>query len=128
MVRRFLLLAGVLVVGCSNKLTGELTYKGKSFVPIRCSNMQRIGQRGVELEDASYRRVRIIERPDGGADAYWFSDSSGKGIKFGDCAKLTLNEQNSSVNKVHNVMGKVKLECEKSDDELTGTVTFENCH
>ncbi len=128
MVRRLLPLLAVALLGCSNKLTGSLDVGGKTFTPTSCSNMQRIGQSGVELSDEGGRRVRIIERADGGADVFWFTSSSGKGTKFGDCATLTIRPQNSSVNKVTNVMGKAKVDCHKGDDEVSGTVTFENCH
>lgn len=128
MVLRALPLLAVLVLGCTNKLTGSVEVDGKTFKPTACYNMQRIGQSGVELEDDSSHRIRVIERPDGGADVFYFTSSSGKGQKFGDCATLTLKGQNSTVNKVKNVMGKVKFDCHKDDEEISGSVTFENCH
>lgn len=118
----------VLLAGCSNKLSGSLEHGGEAFTPTSCENLARVSQRGVELIDARNHRVRIVERVDGSADAYWFEEAGGKGTKFSDCATLTIKDQSSTVNKMRNVMGKAKLDCRKGDNELTGTVTFENCH
>lgn len=128
MTRRLIVLLFVTVCGCSNKLTGSLEINGKSFTPTACENLVRIGQRGVELRDESSRKVRLIERPDGGADVYWFPSGSGKGTKYADCATLTLETQSSKINNVKNIKGKAKLDCSKDDDGLSGSVTFENCH
>ncbi len=127
-MRALLLLLPVVAFGCSTKLSGSISLSEGKFVPTSCQSMARIGQRGVELEDDKGRRVRLIELPDGSADAFWFEGSSGKGKKFGDCVTLSVKDQNSTVNKVKNVMGKAELDCHKGDNELTGTVTFENCH
>jgi hypothetical protein len=125
---RVLLLTAIIALGCSNKISGSLEVKGKTFKPTGCNNLARMSLRGVELEDEGYRRVRVVERADGGADVYWMGTSTEKGEKFKDCATLSLKNQNSSVNKVTNVMGSVKLDCHKDDEEITGSVTFENCH
>lgn len=124
---RFAWTLAVVAIGCSNKLSGSLDINGNTFTPTSCENLQRIGQRGVELHDDAYKKIRIVERPDGSADVYWFA-SSGKGTKIADCATLTVRDQNSTVNKVKNIMGTAKLDCSKGDDEIKGNVTFENCH
>lgn len=128
MARTLLLLLPIVAFGCSNKLSGSISLSEGKFVPTSCQNMARIGQRGVELADDESRRLRLIELPDGSADAYWFEGSSGKGKKLSDCVTLSVQDQKSTVNKVRNVMGKAELDCHRGDDELTGTVTFENCH
>jgi len=68
----------ITLCGCSNKLSGSLEINGKSFTPTACENLVRIGQRGVELRGESSRKVRLIERPDGGADVYWVPRGSGR--------------------------------------------------
>ena len=127
-MRALLLLLPIVAFGCSNELSGSISLSEGKFVPTSCQNLVRIGQRGVELEDDKSRRVRLIELPDGSADAIWFEGSSGKGKKFSDCVTLSVRDQKSTVNKVKNVMGEAELDCQKGDDELSGKVTFENCH
>lgn len=114
------------LAGCTNKLEGSLDVDGTKFRPTSCRSLGPMGAMGVELEADDGRRFRFAERTDGTSDALFFAAGKKKGTRLGDCVNLTVAKQNSTVNKVTNVEGKVVADC--TDPEVKGTVTFQNCH
>ncbi|MBL8720096.1 MAG: hypothetical protein JNL79_29185 [Myxococcales bacterium] len=123
---RALLLLVLPLAGCVAKLEGSIDLDGKTFRATSCRSLAPMGFQGVELEAADGARLRVVERADGDAEVFYFAASKNKGKKYGACATMKIQKQNSSVNKVTNVEGRVKLDC--PDADAKGEIKFENCH
>ena len=118
----------VVVTACTAKLSSTATLDGQPFTPIECRNGSALGFVGVELRDAQSRKVRLVAQPDGQAQAYVFAANATTGALIGACGPLTLENQDSRVNKVRNIEGKATLSCTGKEGALTGEITFANCH
>ncbi|MBK7400069.1 MAG: hypothetical protein IPJ34_28410 [Myxococcales bacterium] len=123
---RALLLLVLPLAGCTAKLEGSIDLDGKTFRAPSCRSLTPMGYTGVELEAADGARLRVVERADGDAEVFYFAASKNKGKSYGACATMKIQKQNSSVNKVTNVEGRVKLDC--PDADAKGEIKFENCH
>jgi len=121
LVRTALLL---LLVACSNKLSGELTVDGTPFTLSSCRSGKVYNVVGVELVAEDGRKLRLGVRPDGQAEAFVLAAGAPTGDSLGPCGALTVSDQNSTVNGVRNVQGSATLDCSR----VKGKLTFENCH
>lgn len=131
---RRIILAATIVVGslsfaaCKAKLTGHVTIDGASFNATSCRSGAALGFSGVELSDASQRRVRLLLQADGTCTAAVFSPGAVKGDSLGTCGALEIHMQNSRINNVQNVRGEADLSCKAGGHELIGKLDFANCH
>jgi hypothetical protein len=113
---------------CSNKLDGAASVYGKPFAPTSCHSGQRWNFVGVELEADDGRRLRVAQTTSGGGDVYVFDAYQDRGDQLGECATLDVERQHSTINDITNVEGRVAFACKTDRGEVTGTVSFENCH
>src|SRR5262249_51629205 len=105
-------LALVALPACSNKLSGEATVDGKAFVPDTRRSGQRWGAAGVEIEAKDGRRLRAAQTVDGGGMIVVFAPGADRGTTLGACADLKVEKQNSTINSITNVQGKIALHCQ----------------
>ena len=73
------------LVGCTAKVTGTLQVDGTSFAVGQCRSGQAFGFSGIELADATGRRLRLLANPDGTCTAALFSGNSSTGDRLGQC-------------------------------------------
>lgn len=116
------------LLGCSNKLEGDIEVDGEEFELDSCRSGQVYGFVGVELEAEDGRRLRIVNTPTGEPVAVVLPSGSSSGVEVGTCGSFRIERQNSTVNNVTNVEGSADLECEGNGHSVKGTVEFENCH
>ncbi|MDP3276459.1 MAG: hypothetical protein Q8Q09_14775 [Deltaproteobacteria bacterium] len=115
------------LAGCSNKLTGSLTIDARVFRPTSCNSGQALGFAGVELHaDDDDRRVRIVSLPTTQTQVVVLG--GGTIVQLSNCGLMNLETQNSTVNDVRNVRGNVMLQCTDGVHNVSGAITFENCH
>lgn len=126
MAPRALLLLVLPLAGCVAKLEGSIDLDGKTFRATSCRSLAPMGFQGVELEAADGARLRVAEHANGDAEVFYFAAGKNKSKAFGACATMKIQKQSSSVNKVTNVEGRVKLDC--PDFDAKGEIKFENCH
>jgi hypothetical protein len=116
----------IVVAACSAKLSGSIELDGAKFEVASCKSGAPMGFAGVELADGTDTRLRLVAVPDGSVDAIVFKHSD-KGDDLGSCGTLQVHPQNSTINNVTNVEGRVSLTCDGSH-KVTGSLEFSNCH
>jgi hypothetical protein len=121
-------LATLSLVGCQSKVTGTLEVDGSSFAVQQCRSGQAFGFSGIELTDATGRRLRLLANADGTCTAALFKGDSPTGDQLGQCGTLTMEAQSSRINSITNVKGTAKLACEAVTHKVAGNLEFENCH
>lgn len=136
----FSILGGVIILGglitffvlsiAVNKIDGNIQMDGAQFVAQKCNSGNVFSFSGVQLTDASGRRIRVISDPVSGATkvAFFNSLSQTVGEDLGPCAKITMQPQISTVNGIKNQRGTATFSCTSGVRKITGTVTFSNCH
>ncbi|MGE0872444.1 MAG: hypothetical protein AB7P03_28070 [Kofleriaceae bacterium] len=117
----------VLVTGCSNKLSGDLTIDGTAVTLDSCRSGQIYGFAGVELVTTAGLKLRLVGNPDGTANAL-VSMGEKTFAEIGKCGPMDNQPQSSTINDVRNVMGNARLDCEGSGHTIKGTINWENCH
>lgn len=121
-------LAALAVASCTSKVTGALEVDGSPFEVKECRSGQAFGFSGIELTDATGRRLRLLVNGDGTCTAALFKGDSMTGDRLGQCGALEIQAQSSRINSITNVMGKAQLACEAVGHKVSGTIEFENCH
>ncbi|HJU56394.1 MAG TPA: hypothetical protein VJ715_17555 [Pyrinomonadaceae bacterium] len=121
-------LAALAVAGCTSKVTGSLEVDGSAFEVKECRSGQAFGFSGIELTDATGRRMRLLVNGDGTCTAALFKGDSMTGDRLGQCGALEIQAQSSRINSITNVMGKAQLACEAVGHKIAGNIEFENCH
>jgi hypothetical protein len=123
-----LVLGLLLLGGCSAKLSGEFMVDGKAWKPDSCRSGQVYGFAGVELAAADGSRLRFSMLPSGAADVFHLPAGASQGAGLSDCATMTIAPQNSTINDIRNVEGKVTADCNVDGKSIKGSVDFGNCH
>jgi hypothetical protein len=132
------ILGAVLMTGCFAEITVTLRIDNVPFLPTDCHNGVRYGFTGVELVDASGRRLQAsIERTrefgsffptrHGIPTVTVFEPGASRGHLIGACGSMTVTEQTSKVS-VRNVEGSANLSCRGGEHSISGHLEFENCH
>ena len=121
-------LAAVALAGCTSKVTGTLEVDGSPFAVEECRSGQAFGFSGIELKDATGRRLRLLANGDGTCTAALFKGDSPTGDRLGQCGTLEMQAQSSRINSITNIMGKAVLACEAVGHKVAGSIEFENCH
>lgn len=115
--------------GCTSKVTGSVKLDGEPFVATECRSGAAFNFSGIQLADASGRKLRLVQRVDGGISAAVFAPGQAKGDMLdGNCGTIEIQTQNSRINNIRNVEGRATLSCSGGGHTLDGTVEFENCH
>lgn len=117
-----------LSLGCSAKLSSDITVGGEKFEPTECKNGVSFGFMGVQLSDKDGRRIRLAPNPDGTVAIMLFDKGQDVGNTVASCGTMALAQQNSEINGVKNVKGKATLACGEGPGEIKGSISFENCH
>ncbi len=113
----------------STRVTGDVTVDGSEFTINQCRSGQLLGFSGIQLSDASGRRLRVIQNPtDGVVSVSLFSANQDTGDNLGSCGTLRINLTSSYVNYVRNINGAAALNCEMGKHKVIGNVNFTNCH
>ena len=128
-MRRTILLALVLVAGCSAKIKGSLKLDGADLKITGCRSGVPFNFSGVELSADNGKRLRLVQAIDGSVNVAIFDkdQSQGQAIE-GSCGTITLKTQNSEINGVKNIEGTATLKCAANGHTLEGSISFENCH
>lgn len=113
---------------CSNKLGGDLKMNGEPFGASSCRSGMAFGFSGVEVTGKGGTRIRVVQTPTGEGQVVLFKPGVAVGVDLGVCSTLSISDQNSSINDVKNVKGKVALKCAADALVLEGSLSFENCH
>jgi hypothetical protein len=124
----FGLLVAMAAMGCTNKLSGDLKVDGKPFALASCRSGEASGFTGVVLNGKSGAELRIERAPGGKALVFFHPSSGATGDRVGACGTITVTRQNSRVNNIYNVEGRVDLNCTGGKHTVVGKVTFKNCH
>ncbi len=122
------LLGAVVLLGCTNKLSGELDVAGSKFIPESCRSGQALGFSGVELTAKDGRRIRVAQTASGDGFAIFFGPDDVSGVELGRCGPFQMETQSSTINNICNVKGTAKLDCGTPEIKVSGSITFENCH
>jgi hypothetical protein len=121
-------LVALALSSCTSKVTGALEVDGSAFEVKECRSGQAFGFSGIELTDATGRRLRLLVNGDGTCTAALFKGDSATGDRLGECGALAVQAQSSKINSITNVMGKAQLACEAGGHKVSGSIEFENCH
>ncbi len=121
-------LVAALSLGCSAKLSSDITVGGEKFEPTECKNGVSFGFMGVQLSDKDGRRIRLAPNADGTVAIMLFDKGQDVGNTVASCGTMSLAQQNSEINGVKNVQGKATLACGEGPGEIKGSISFENCH
>jgi hypothetical protein len=113
---------------CRNKLTGELVVDGLPLTVQSCRSGEAGGFFGVDLVETDGRKLRLVALPSGQASALLFEPGATTAVELGPCGVMSISRQNSTVNDVRNVMGRMTLGCASAGHAVKGALTFENCH
>jgi hypothetical protein len=136
----WILVCGLLSVGCSNELKGKATASTKesgefSIKPTECASGERQGFFGVDVREGESGKkiVRLINDPKDGYSVKINLPKSDKALiltKGEQCKKFDVHveHQNSEINDIKNVRGHIKIECEKGEMKAKANITFANCH
>lgn len=114
--------------GCTPMLNASLRVDGQPFIPTACRSGEAFGFPGVDLLDASGRRLRLVQRPDGLADVHFFPAGAPVAGTISACGQMWTERQSSRINMVYNVFGHATLQCSNAGSGVDGTIEFKNCH
>lgn len=123
----FVCLVPLFFLDCNAKINGTLQVDGKNFAIEQCRSGQAFGFNGIELVDATKRRLRLFANPDGSCAGAIFNDDSLTGDRLDQCGTLTMQAQSSRINSINNVKGTARLSCNTGTHKVAGSVDFENC-
>ena len=126
--RALLLVAALPLAACHAKITSDLHVDGAPFAIAECRSGAAFGFSGLQLADASGRRLRLMQMVDGSTAVAIFPPAAERGDRLGACGTLTLQTQNSRINNIQNVKGEATLDCNAVGHQVVGHVAFENCH
>lgn len=138
-MKRRISIVMVLLASCSNELHGSLSVEaaGKqwSVTPDECYSGERRGFYGVDLlsqQDKS-SAIRAILSPTDGPSIRVLEPGTDKDLIFDKTSKcavldLQVDRQNSTINNIHNVSGRLNIDCEGPGFKLKSDITFANCH
>lgn len=129
---------GLLPLGCSNKLNGSATAKleeGGEFgvTPDECYSGQRESFFGVQLQDTKNGHIlRVVKPATGDYEVLVKLPGSDKATRFtaSTCSKfdVAVSRQNSTINDIANVEGRLVVECASGANTFSAQITFANCH
>lgn len=128
MKKLYLSLGLCLLASCTAKLSGQITLDGNPFSPTACRSGQANGFHGVDLIGKDNARLRLVQHPSSQAEVYVFAPNSDTGIYLGLCGPMSMKQQNSRINDIHNQEGKATLDCSREGHKVVGSISFENCH
>jgi len=129
MALRTVLLLGVTLVACQAHVQSRLLVNGTPFVPSSCTSGAPFGYSGVELADATGRRLRLSSSLDGRFSGAYFAPGESRGQALTDCGSLALERGSGVINGVRNLDGDATLSCVgERGHRVEGAVRFENCH
>ena len=124
-----LLAAGALVTtACLARTEGDLRLDRQKLDLTECRSGEIYGFVGVEFVSSNGAKVRVASTPSGAGQVFAFAPGAMNGTDLGMCAKLVVERQSSTVDKVANVKGRATIDCNAKGREVIGDVTFENCH
>ena len=122
----------------TNHINGTITSQGGelgtwSIQPDNCESGEVDQFRGVKLFAGSGNtHGTVFLSPVGGEQKITINLGNGKARVFDqdDCKVLDgdIHRENSRVNRIYNISGRVRFDCAFKDEHVTGDVTFENCH
>ena len=111
------------------EVTGNLLVDGSTFTINKCRSGQVFGFYGIQLSDATGRRLKVIEdQTDGKVTVSLFPANQDTGDILGNCVALHMRLQNSRVNYIANVGGAATFDCGTGNHKVVGDVNFTNCH
>ena len=126
-------------MGCFPELSGSLRIDGTAFVPTDCRTGAWHQVVGVDLVDASGRRIEVSIGPreftlfhpsaarKGVPTVTLFQPHQSQGYVMASCGSMTVGEQSSKV-PARNVEGSADLSCQLGEHSVSGHVEFSNCH
>ncbi len=119
------------LLACRAKLDGSITVDGKSFDVSSCrsgeANIPKFS--GVDFLDSAGRRARFVALETGSVRTFLFEPGAKSGTLIGEgCGTLSMSQQDSEVNSVHNVQGTVTADCTGTGHVVKATINFKNCH
>lgn len=114
--------------GCPAHVGSDIQIDGAPFAAKTCRSGQASGFAGVELVDDHERRLRLAQKLDGTFAGAYFTPASSVGDNLTACATLNLETGVGVVNGVRNIKGSATLACRTERHQVTGSVSFENCH
>jgi hypothetical protein len=128
----------LVAVGCSNKISGSIDVTTKehgdySITPGQCISGEREDFFGVDLrEDKGDKIIRVIKDPNDGYSVRINIPGTKKAVVVNDdvCStfKVRVKKQNSTINDIKNIKGRIKLDCKVGGSTVKANVKFENCH
>ncbi len=124
--------------GCSNKLSGSVDVTTKahgdySIKPGQCISGEREDFFGADLREGDDDKIiRVIKDPKEGYSVRINVPGTKKAVVVNDgvCTtfKVRVKKQNSTINDVTNVKGRIKLDCKVGTSTVEANIRFENCH
>jgi hypothetical protein len=109
--------------GCAPIVSSSLMVDGRPFVPVNCRSGERLLFPGIDLVDDHGQRLRLVQRPDGQADAYLLTAQPEAVTPLGQCGPMRTERQPIRIDTAYDLTGEATLNC-----RATGTLTFKNCH
>lgn len=117
----------LLATGCAAEVHAKLVADGTPFEVRRCLAGEPLGFFGVELLAFDGRRLRLVTRSDGAAEAVLFAADKPVGASLGACGPFTYRRAGTEVNHVEAVDGSATLSCRAGAHAVEGTIRFEGC-
>jgi len=118
----------LLATSCVARTEGDLRMDKQKLDLTACHSGETYGFVGVEFVSSNGAKVRVAKTPSGAGQVFAFAPGAMNGTDLGMCAKLAVERQSSSVDKVANVKGRATIDCNAKNREVIGDVAFENCH
>ena len=116
------------LAACTSHVGGSMTVDGQPFAVSECRSGAAFSFSGIQFADATGKRLRLMQEAGGGVTVALFQPGAPRGDTFGACGTIQIETQNSTINNIRNVKGKVDLSCEGGGHKLVGSLSFENCH
>jgi hypothetical protein len=123
-----ILLAPAALPACRATFSGMVFLDGGAFNATTCRSGQALGFSGIEIQDTSGRRLRLLLNADGTTDVGLFQPQDAKGELLRQCGTLSIQAQHSRVNSITNVSGTAGLSCTGAGHKVEGNLSFTNCH
>jgi hypothetical protein len=133
------LLLATLTTGCTNELEGTAKITSKALgdhtiKPTECVSGERQGFFGADLREggADDKTLRVINDPKEGYAVKVNIPGTKKAVLLSESRcetfDVSVEKQNSEINDIQNVRGRVKIACTVDDDKISADLKFANCH
>ncbi|HEX7600710.1 MAG TPA: hypothetical protein VF316_03855 [Polyangiaceae bacterium] len=121
------LLGALLLAGCDDSVTSQLTVNAAPFEPTSCRSGQDREFLGADLQDEAGRTLRLVVEPDDTATVILIPEEGKGSVTFKGCGVVSVDKSDNDKNGDYTVDGSTDLRCHTDGWSVVGSAQFDSC-